>query len=234
LSNEAEDLESLETSMTIVNPVMGVWPKDAPDKEEVIKMRFEHGRCIAINGTKMGPLQVLETANKIAGRNGIGISHALENRILGTKSRGVYEAPGMELLAKGLIYVYQAVLDRRSTALFEQLSKHVSDQIYDGRYFDPSTRVAIGGIWELAEPACGTVTIGLYKGHMHFHALTECPHSIYFEADSSMEASSGLNPVSSQGFLEVSSVEAKSMAKAGLINVDSVWEQSQAKKRKLK
>jgi len=229
LSNEAEDLESLETAMTIVNPVMGVWPKDAPDAEEVITLRFEHGRCIAINGAKMEPLQVLECANNIAGRNGVGISHALENRILGTKSRGVYEAPGMELLGKALVYIYQAVHDRRSTALFAQLSRHIADQIYDGRYFDPSSRVAIGGVWQLAEPASGTVKIGLYKGHMHFLAITECPHSIYFEADSSMEASSGLNPVSSQGYLEVSSVEAKSMAKAGLIEVGSVWDKLQGK-----
>jgi argininosuccinate synthase len=230
LSNEAEDLESIETAMTIVNPVMGVWPKDAPDKEEEITLRFEHGRCTAINGEKMDPLKVLQTANKIAGRNGIGISHALENRILGTKSRGVYEAPGMELLGRGLTYVYQAVLDRRSTGLFNHLSRHIADQIYDGRYFDPSTRAAIGCVWELAAPADGTVKIGLYRGHMHFLALTECPHSIYFEEDASMEASSGLNPVSSQGFLEVSSVEAKSLAKAGLIDVGSVWEKN--KKRK--
>merc|ERR1719235_2446483 len=105
----------------------------------MITLRFERGRCVAINGTKMTPLQVLQNANKIAGRNGIGISHALENRILGTKSRGVYEAPGMELLGRGLEYVYQAVLDRRSSALFHNLSRHIADQIYDGRYFDPST-----------------------------------------------------------------------------------------------
>merc|ERR1719316_122657 len=110
---------------------------DAPDKEEQITLRFERGRCVAINGTKMGPLEALQTANKIAGRNGVGLSQALENRILGTKSRGVYEAPGMELLAKGLECVYQAVLDRRSTALFKTLSRHIADQIYDGRYFDP-------------------------------------------------------------------------------------------------
>jgi len=229
LSNEAEDLESIGTPMTIVNPVMGVWPKDAPDAEEVITLRFEKGRCVAIDGKAMEPLEALQTANKIAGRNGIGISHALENRILGTKSRGVYEAPGMQLLGQALTYVYQAVLDRRSTALFGQLARHVADQIYDGRYFDPSTRVAINAIWQLAEPAIGTVKLGLYRGHIHFLSLVDCPHSIYFEADSSMEASSGLNPVSSQGYLEVSSVEAKSMAKAGLIDVDSVW----AKRRKL-
>jgi len=229
LSNEAEDLESMQTPMTIVNPVMGVWPKDAPDKQEEIEMCFEQGRCVKINGKAVTAFEALTQANQIAGRNGIGLSQALENRILGTKSRGVYEAPGMVLLAEALKTVYQAVLDRRSTSLFKFLSTHVSDQVYDGRYFDPSTRCAINAVWELAEPAKGTVKLGLYKGHMNFLSLTECPHSIYFEEDSSMEASSGLNPASSQGFLEVSSVEAKSMAKAGLIDYGSVW----SKRRKL-
>merc|ERR1719253_1243907 len=127
-------------------------------------MRFEKGRCVAINGKSMTPLEVVVAANTIA-----------------------------------------------------------------GRYFDPSSRCAINACWQLAEPADGTVTIGLYKGHMMFLSLKDCPHSIYFEEDSSMEASSGLNPCSSQGFLEVSSVEAKSMAKAGLIDVESVW----SKRRKL-
>lgn len=229
LSNEAEDLEHLTTAMTIVNPVMGVWPKDAPDKEEEVTLRFEHGRCVAINGKAMDSVELLSEANKIAGRNGIGIRQALENRIIGTKSRGVYEAPGMTLLGEAIVSVYQAVLDRRSSALFKYLSSHISDQIYDGRYFDPSTRVAINAVWDLATPATGTVKLGLLKGHMNFLSLVDCPHSLYFEEDASMEASAGLNPVSSQGYLEVSSVEAKSMAKAGLIDVGSVW----AKRRKL-
>eukprot|EP00930_Biecheleria_cincta_P058110 TRINITY_DN43961_c0_g1_i1.p1 TRINITY_DN43961_c0_g1~~TRINITY_DN43961_c0_g1_i1.p1 ORF type:complete len:459 (+),score=94.36 TRINITY_DN43961_c0_g1_i1:71-1378(+) len=227
LSNEAEDLESMETPVTIVNPLMGVWPKDAPDKQEEITMRFEKGRCTKINGKSVTPLEAVRLANTIAGRNGIGICQALENRILGTKSRGVYEAPGMTLLGHAVQCVYMAVLDRRSTNLFRSLSAHISDQIYDGRYFDPSTRAAINAIWQLAEPADGTVKLGLFKGHMNFLALTECPHSIYFEEDASMEASSGLNPASSQGYLEVCSVEAKSLAKAGLIDCGSVWTKRQ-------
>eukprot|EP00932_Pfiesteria_piscicida_P015353 SRR837773.27440.p3 GENE.SRR837773.27440~~SRR837773.27440.p3 ORF type:complete len:333 (+),score=140.63 SRR837773.27440:142-999(+) len=223
LSNEAEDLESMSTPMTIVNPVMGVWPKDAPEKPEEVTLEFEAGRCTKVNGKAMTPLEVLQACNTIAGRNGLGLCQALENRILGTKSRGVYEAPGMELLNQGLTYVYQSVLDRRSTGLFQSLSRHVADQIYDGRYFDPSTRAAITAIWQLAEPAKGTVKLSLHKGHAHFQSLADVPHSIYFEADSSMEASEGLNPVSSQGFLEVSSVEAKALAKAGLIDTGSVW-----------
>eukprot|EP00933_Yihiella_yeosuensis_P017850 TRINITY_DN14845_c0_g1_i1.p1 TRINITY_DN14845_c0_g1~~TRINITY_DN14845_c0_g1_i1.p1 ORF type:complete len:435 (-),score=93.30 TRINITY_DN14845_c0_g1_i1:133-1437(-) len=230
LSNEAEDLESMQTPMTIVNPVMGVWPKDAPDKQEEITLRYEKGRCVSMNGKAVTTLEAVTLSNQIAGRNGIGLSQALENRILGTKSRGVYEAPGMTLLGYGLACVYQAVLDRRSTGLYRYLSTHISDQIYDGRYFDPSTRAAVNGVWQLAEPATGTVKLGLYKGHMNFLALTDCPHSIYFEEDSSMEASSGLNPASSQGFLEVSSVEAKSMAKAGLIDYGSVWHKRQKTK----
>eukprot|EP00418_Pyrodinium_bahamense_P014728 CAMPEP_0179124522 /NCGR_PEP_ID=MMETSP0796-20121207/58850_1 /TAXON_ID=73915 /ORGANISM="Pyrodinium bahamense, Strain pbaha01" /LENGTH=157 /DNA_ID=CAMNT_0020823189 /DNA_START=1 /DNA_END=471 /DNA_ORIENTATION=+ len=157
----------METAMTIVNPIMGVWPKDAPNTQEEVTLRFEKGRCVAINGKAMQPIEALQTANKIAGRNGIGISQALENRILGTKSRGVYEAPGMTLLGQGVNYVYQAVLDRRATKLFAHLSGHVADQIYDGRYFDPSTRAAINAIWQLVEPANGTVKLGLYKGNMH-------------------------------------------------------------------
>merc|ERR1712226_1354483 len=229
LSNEAEDLESIETPMTIVNPVMGVWPQDAPDAIEEVILRFEQGRCVAVNGQRMSALEVMKLANTLAGRNGVGLSHALENRILGTKSRGVYEAPGMTLVSQGLAYVYQAVLDRRATNLFKELSRHVSDQIYDGRYFDPSTRAFIAATWQLAEPANCTVKIELFKGNMSFLSLLDCPHSIYFEADSSMEASEGLNPVSSQGFLEVSAVEAKSMAKAGLIDSDSVYAKRQSK-----
>merc|ERR1712113_755234 len=100
---------------------------------------------------------------------------------------------------------------------------------YDGGYWQ-STGIgrhvtARGLLLAMKEKGCTvlTVKIGLYKGHMHFLSLTDCPHSVYFEADSSMEASEGLNPVSSQGFLEVSAVEAKSMAKAGLIDSGSVW-----------
>merc|ERR1711998_727012 len=113
---------------------------------ETVELRFEAGRCVAINGKTVTPLEAIREANAIGGRNGLGISHALENRIIGTKSRGVYEAPGMELLGEGVRYVYQAVLDRRSTTFFEYCSKLVSDQIYDGRFFDPVTKAALGSI----------------------------------------------------------------------------------------
>ena len=214
LSHEAEDLESLETPCTIVEPTMGVWPSDAPDALEVVTVVFQHGKPVAINGNNVTAYSAMKVANEIGGRNGIGLKNALENRIVGTKSRGVYEAPGMELLGFCLHQIYQATLDRRATKLFGLLSKLIADQIYDGRYFDPATQAAQAAINVFAEHASGTITVGLYKGNIHFQSLRDCPASIYNEADSSMEASDGLNPISSQGFLEVQSVEAKSLANA--------------------
>ena len=217
LSHEAEDLESLETAMTIVEPTMGVWPMKAPAKVESVAIDFVKGRAVAINGEKLAPFDLLVAANRIAGRNGIGLSHALENRIIGTKSRGVYEAPGMTLLGQALRYVYQAVLDKRATTMFGELSRFVGVQIYEGRYYDLATEAAFAALETYAKHASGTVELGLYKGNILFQSLTGVKASLYFEADASMEASDGLNPVSSQGFAEIQSVEARSMAKAGQV-----------------
>ena len=218
LSHEAEDLEDLETPSSIVEATMGAWPDAAPDQTEEFWVEFEAGLPKVINGESVTPLQALTMANEIGGRNGIGIKDALENRIIGTKSRGVYEAPGMELLGSCVKHVYQAILDRRAGQLFRQLSRLIADQIYDGRYFDPATCAARSAIDILASKATGKVTVGLYKGNVIFHSLTNCPGSIYNMEDSSMEASSGLNPVSSQGFVEIQSVEALSLARAGQID----------------
>ena len=119
----------------------------------------------------MTPYETMLELNKVGGRNGIGMKHALENRIIGTKSRGVYEAPGMEVLSWGLKYIYEGIMDRRSTKLFQELSKFVSDQIYDGRWFDPATQAARAAIQVWADKATADVTLGLYKGNIFFEAL---------------------------------------------------------------
>lgn len=222
ISYEAEDLEKLTTASTIVEPQMGVWPNQAPSRPERVRVTFRKGLAVSINGREMNALKLMQTANMIGGRNGIGIKNALENRIIGTKSRGVYEAPGMELLGSALMQVYYAVLDKQASQLFVQLSALVGRQVYDGRMFDPATSAALKAIEQLSAPASGTVTMDLYKGNMFFVSLTECRASLYNEDDSSMEQSSGLNPVSSQGFAEIQSVEAKAMARAGQIRKGTV------------
>ncbi len=217
LSHEAEDLEDLGTSCLIVDPVMGVWPQNAPDAIEDVTVRFEQGHCVEINGEAVDPLQAMLRANAIGGRNGVGLKNALENRVIGTKSRGVYEAPGLELLGTCLRYVYQTTMDRRSTGLFQAMSHLIAEQVYDARLFDPGAQAALAGIEVLAKYASATVTVGLYRGNIFFKKLENCRHTLYNPADASMEASDGLNPVSAQGFVEVQSCEAKNIARAGQI-----------------
>mmetsp|Transcript_16290 Transcript_16290/g.33030 ORF Transcript_16290/g.33030 Transcript_16290/m.33030 type:complete len:445 (-) Transcript_16290:328-1662(-) len=221
LSHEAEDLEFLTTSSRIVTPLMTCWPEDAPDKVEKCTVVFNMGRAVSINGKTLSPLEAMRTANEIGGRNGLGLSNALENRVIGTKSRGVYEAPGMELLGYCLAQVYQTVLDKRSSELFWSLSRFVSNQIYDGRYFDPSTSAAMTAIDSLASRAEGKVTVSLYKGTVYVDSIEEVPHSLYVEEFASMEADEGeeegLNPSSAQGFVEVQRCEAIALSKAGHI-----------------
>jgi argininosuccinate synthase len=220
LSHEAEDLEDLATPMLIVDPTMCVWPHSAPDRVEDVTVRFEQGRCVAIDGESVTPLEAMTRANRIAGRNGVGLRNALENRIIGTKSRGVYEAPGLELLGFCLRAIYQTTMDRRSTSLFHDLSRLVAEQIYDARLYDPGGRAAMAAIDVLAEHATGSVTVGLYKGNIYFKALRDCPSSLYNPADASMEASDGLDPRSSQGFVEVLRCEAFAIAAAGQIKLN--------------
>jgi argininosuccinate synthase len=219
LSHEAEDLEDVETSCLIVDPVMCVWPQQAPDVLRDVTLRFEHGRCVAIDGVTMGPLALMQLANAIGGAAGIGLANALENRIIGTKSRGVYEAPGMELLGTGLRAIYQAVLDRRASGLFAQMSRVLADATYDGRLYDPAPRAAQACIDVLAAHASGTVVLGLYKGHAFVQAIRECAATLYNPADASMEASDGLDPTSSQGFVEIQRCEAVALARAGQISL---------------
>ncbi len=215
LSHEAEDLEELDTPVNIVDPIMGVWPAEAPDKTESVTLSFQRGTCVAINGEQLEPLALMQLANNIGGRNGIWMSNALENRVIGTKSRGVYEAPGMELLGFGVQALYQATIDRRASLLFGDLSRLISDQIYDGRYFDPATQAARLAIDHLTQHATGDVVLSLYKGNMHLQKISGIEASLYFPENASMEASDGLNPASSQGYVEVQSVEARALANAG-------------------
>lgn len=215
LSHEAEDLESLETPSQIVEPKMGVWPHQAPDAIEPVTIRYRAGRPVEIDGAPVNPLAAMRLANALGGRNGIGIRSALENRIIGTKSRGVYEGPGMELLHVGLRFILQATIDRRGTALYQQLGRLLADQLYDGRWYDTTTRAALDAVRTLTANADGVVQVGLYRGNIFFLSMTDVPASLYNEADSSMEASEGLNPHSSQGYADIISVEARALAKAG-------------------
>ena len=217
LTHEGGRLESLDTPARFVTPEMGVWPEQAPDKAEMVTVRFEQGRPFSLNGNAVDALSAMQQANAIAGRHGVGIGeHLVENRFVGVKSRGVYEAPGMELLGTAYGLVLQLVLDRRARELLDSLSGTISRQIYQGYGNDVATRMARQGIAETARLVTGTVTMQLYKGIISYVSSSDVPHSLYTN-DGSMEMEGSFDHSDSEGFLRVLAVHARALARAGQI-----------------
>jgi argininosuccinate synthase len=219
LTHEAGKLESLETPPSFVTPGMGVFATNAPDKPETVTIRFEKGRPIAINGKTVTAYQAIRLANELGGKHGVGIGyHLVENRFVGIKSRGVYEAPGMELLGTAYAFLLQLVLDRRARELFDQLSLMLAKQVYQGYGYDLASRVATDAVRSFAQLMTGTISVSLYKGNTYFASASDVPHSLYSEANASMEAIGEFDHADSEGFLRVLSVSARALAVAGQVS----------------
>lgn len=216
LTHEAGRLESLKTPAGFITPGMGVHPQDAQDDIEHFSVTFARGTPVEINGSPCTPLMSLIEANRIGGRNGVGIGiHTVENRFVGIKSRGVYESPGMELLGKCYEYLLQLILDRRARKLFDGISPIVAEQIYEGYWFDSATQSMLASVNQFTDLASGTITVALYKGNVAFHAAGGVPHSLYSEETASMEDIGDFDHADSEGFLAVLGVGARAAAVAG-------------------
>jgi argininosuccinate synthase len=218
LTHEAGKLEHLTTSPWFVTPGMGVKPPDALDTPETVTVRFEKGRPVAINGAKTTAFQAIQQANAVGGKHAVGIcTHLVENRFVGIKSRGVYEAPGMELLGTAYQYLLQLVLDRRAKELFDQLGLFVAKQIYQGYGFDLATHMARAAMRPVLDLMTGTVAVTLYKGTVAFESATDVPAQLYSEANASMEAIGAFDHADSEGFLRVLQVSARALAVNGQV-----------------
>ncbi len=213
LTHEAGDLEDVSFAPTYVEPVMGVWPWDAPEAYETATVRWEQGVPVALNGRPLGLLSMFREANDLAGRHGVGIgTHVVENRFVGVKSRGIYEAPGMELLGRSYEYLLQFVLDRRARELFEIVSKVVGVQIYQGYWLDLATTSALAALEPMTSLATGTITVRLYKGNVAFESADDTPGAMpgsLYTDDSSMEALGSYDHTDAEGFQKVLGVSAK-------------------------
>lgn len=219
LTHEAGKLESLETPAALVTPEMGVWAKDAPEQAETFTVRFEKGVPVMINGSAVDTLGAFLMANKIAGQHGIGIGlHMVENRFVGIKSRGVYEQPGIELLGTCYGLLLQLILDKRALNLFQTFSATFANQVYQSYYNDLCSQMIRSSVAKVNALATGTVTVSLYKGHVNYVKITDAPHSLYTQ-DSSMEKEGNFNHADSEGFINVLSVHAKTLAATGQIGV---------------
>ena len=215
LTHEAGDLEDVTISPTFVEPGMGVWAWDAPDRSDLVSVRWEEGVPVALNGERLPLVDMFARANGAAGAHGVGIgAHVVENRFVGVKSRGIYEAPGMELLGRSYEYLMQFVLDRRAREFFEHVSGVISLQIYQGYWLDLATSAALAALEPMTRLATGTITMRLYKGGVFFDAAEDTPdampHSLYTD-DSSMEAMGSYDHADAEGFLKVLGVSSKNM-----------------------
>ena len=216
LTHEAGKLEELSTPATFITPGMGKHATAAPNESRRVTIRFENGRPVSIDGAPLSLLDLILRANAIAGEHGVGIAvHLVENRFVGIKSRGVYESPGMELLGTTYGMLLELVLDRRAREFYDQTSRHISKQIYQGYWYDVSTQMALAAIGTTAALITGTVTVELYKGSMKFVSVTDVPHSLYSESDASMEKIGTYNHADSEGLLRVFGVSARAVARAG-------------------
>ena len=213
LTHEAGDLENIEIPPFFVEPGMGVWPWDAPDRHEVVAVRWEEGVPVALNDAKLDLVTVFHEANKIAGAHGVGVgTHVVENRFVGVKSRGIYEAPGMELLGRAYEYLLQLVLDRRARELFDHLSSVIGVQIYQGYWLDLATTSALAALEPISRLATGTIALRLHKGNVFFECAENTPEAIpnsLYTDDSSMEATGSYDHADAEGFLKVLGVSAK-------------------------
>ena len=218
LTHEAGELESLSTPASRIEPGMGVFPVDAPDAPQSVEVRFEAGVPVALDGRRLGPFDLVAAANGIAGAHGVGIGlHAVENRFVGIKSRGIYEAPGLELLGRSYEYLLQLILDRRSRRLYDQVSAWIAEQIYQGYWFDTATQACRDFVARFSALATGTIRVSLYRGNVMFEAATDAPHSLYSEDTASMEDVGEFDHQDSQGFLAVLGVSARALNTAGQI-----------------
>ena len=218
LTHEAGKLEHLTVGPWFVTPGMGVKPQDAPDAPQTVTVRFERGRPTAIDGKNVTAFLAIHQANVLGGKHAIGIcTHLVENRFVGIKSRGVYEAPGMELLGTAYRYLLQLVVDRRARELFDTLSAFVAKQIYQGYGFDLATHMAREAMKPIVNLATGTIALTLYKGTLTFESATNVPAQLYSEANASMEAIGSFDHADSEGFLRVLQVSARALAVNGQV-----------------
>jgi argininosuccinate synthase len=194
-THEAKDLEHLNSGIYIVNPIMGVpfWRDDVKIAYEEIRITFEHGLPVAINGQQYtDQVELLLQANAIGGRHGLGMSDQIENRIIEAKSRGIYEAPGLALLYIAYERLVTGIHNEDTIDQYRESGRRLGRLLYEGRWLDPQAIMLRESLqrW-VARLITGEVTIGLRRGNDYSILNTESPNLTYDPARLTMEKGEG-------------------------------------------
>ncbi len=213
ISYEAGELEDPAVDgIAMVDFGMTVSPQQAPDKVEEVTVGFERGVPVTIHGQKRSALGMVQEMNQIAGRNGVGRIDIVENRFVGMKSRGVYEAPGMTALYAAHQAMEQLTLDRDTVHLRDRLAPEVAEMVYYGFWFVPKLDALMAFAREVQKPVTGEVTLGLYKGNVLVRGRTS-PNSLYDAAVASMEGGGSYDQTDAEGFLRIQGLPSRVLGK---------------------
>lgn len=205
LSHEGLDLEDPANEPQYNKPgflEMGVSPEMAPDNPEYITIHFEKGEATAIDGVEMNPTQIVEKLNEVGGKNGIGLCDLVENRLVGMKSRGVYETPGGTILYRAHQVLETICLDRDTQHYKSLISQQYADLVYFGKWFTPLREALQAFVDKTQETVTGDVKLKLYKGNI-INAGTTSPYSLYSEDFATFDADEVYDQNDSAGFINL-------------------------------
>ena len=181
---------------------LGITPEKAPDTPTYVTIDFEQGKPVALNGEKQSALDIILKLNEIGGANGIGIIDIVENRLVGMKSRGVYETPGGTILYAAHEQLEMLCLDRETTHLKQMLSGKFADMVYFGQWYTPAREALSAFFTATQKTVTGQVKLKLYKGNIMNAGVTS-PYSLYSEAFASFGKDEVYNQYDSQGFINL-------------------------------
>ena len=183
---------------------MTIDPEEAPEEPKYVEIGIPSGIPILINGKELSPANLLAILNELAGKHGIGRVDMVENRLVGMKSRGVYETPGGTILTTIVRELESLTLDRETMQVKDTIALKYAELVYAGRWFDP-LRQPIDAF--ITETTTGSITLKLYKGSLSIVRRTT-PYSLYHQDISSFEEGSGIyNQADAAGFIRLSEFE---------------------------
>ena len=205
LSHEGLDLENPKNEAPINRPgflEMGVSPEMAPDAPSFVKIHFEKGVPTAIDGEKMDSVALIEKLNALGGANGIGILDLVENRLVGMKSRGVYETPGGAILYAAHEKLEEITLDRDTQHYKQQMALRFGELVYNGQWYTPLRKAMSAFVTSTQETVTGDVILKLYKGNIIPVSVTS-PYSLYSEDIATFGEDHSYNQADSAGFINL-------------------------------
>lgn len=182
--------------------VLGTSPEKAPDEGEFVTMTFEKGIPTSVNGKKMKVSDIIRELNRLGGKHGIGIIDIVENRVVGMKSRGVYETPGGTILMEAHMQLEELILDRDTLAFKKTIGSKFADLVYEGKWFCPLREALQAFIEKTQERVTGEVKFKLYKGNI-IKAGTTSPYSLYSEELASFTTGDLYDHKDANGFINL-------------------------------